>query len=226
MGLNKDLDEQGVWEKYGGEQKAESVSLGSHTSFQLRRSPRRLLFGMARYKFAQKMIGRNKDILELGCSDGFYTLVLAENAKHVFGVDFDEEALGHSGTGQIRDNIHLHFANFLGKVYGKYDAVVAFDVIEHTLLKNEDTFMETVCNNLRQYGIAVLGTPNILAMKHSSPEVRDAHVNEYSAERLESLMDKYFHNVFMFSQNDEVIHTGFSPMAHYLIALGCYKKEH
>ena len=29
-------------------------------------------------------------------------------------------------------------------------------------------------------------------------------------------MQKFFHNVFVFSMNDEVIHTGFQPMAHYL----------
>ena len=33
-------------------------------------------------------------------------------------------------------------------------------------------------------------------------------------------MQRYFHNVFLFSMNDEVVHTGFYPMAHYLIALG------
>ncbi len=222
---DKDLDEQGVWEKYGASQKSLCFTIGAHTSCQLNRSPRRLLFGMARYKFAQKMIGDGKDILELGCSDGFYTLVLAENAKYVLGVDFDKEALGHSGIEHIRENIYLRFDNFLGKKYGKYDAVVAFDVIEHTFAHNEGKFMETMCKNLSQFGIAVIGTPNLLAMHHSSPEVRDAHVNEYSAPMLERLMGKYFYNVFMFSQNDEVVHTGFAPMTHYLIAVGCHKKE-
>jgi hypothetical protein len=33
-------------------------------------------------------------------------------------------------------------------------------------------------------------------------------------------MTRYFQNVFVFSMNDEVVHTGFSPMAHYLFAMG------
>ena len=41
---------------------------------------------------------------------------------------------------------------------------------------------------------------------------------------LKSLLSKYFHNVFIFSMNDEVVHTGFYPMAHYLFALCCDKK--
>jgi hypothetical protein len=32
-------------------------------------------------------------------------------------------------------------------------------------------------------------------------------------------MERYFHAVFLFSMNDEVVHTGFAPMAHYLIAV-------
>ena len=38
-------------------------------------------------------------------------------------------------------------------------------------------------------------------------------------------MLKYFENVFLFSMNDEVVHTGFSPMAHYLFVICCQKKK-
>lgn len=222
---HKGLDEQWVWGIYGANQKADCLTIGMHTSFQFRRSPRRLLFGMARYKFAKKMIGDGKDILELGCSDGFYTCVLAENSHSVLGIDFDKEVIEWAIVNMSKDNLRFRMGNFLNEEYGKYDAVVAFDVIEHTLKEHEDLFMQRVCHNLSEDGIAIIGTPNILAMKHSSPEIRNAHVNEYSAERLENLMEKYFNNVFIFSQNDEVVHTGFAPMAHYLIAVCCHKKE-
>jgi hypothetical protein len=39
------------------------------------------------------------------------------------------------------------------------------------------------------------------------------------------LLSQFFHNVFIFSMNDEVVHTGFHPMAHYIIGLGCTRKE-
>ena len=43
------------------------------------------------------------------------------------------------------------------------------------------------------------------------------HIHLQLMEReLKKLMQHYFHNVFMFSMNDEVVHTGFHPMAHYL----------
>ncbi|MCA6302689.1 MAG: hypothetical protein IM629_12150, partial [Phenylobacterium sp.] len=37
-------------------------------------------------------------------------------------------------------------------------------------------------------------------------------------------MLKFFSNVFLFSMNDEVVHTGFAPMAHYLFAIGAGKR--
>jgi len=39
------------------------------------------------------------------------------------------------------------------------------------------------------------------------------------------LVQRYFDNVFIFSMNDETIHTGFYPMAHYLLALCCGVKK-
>jgi len=33
------------------------------------------------------------------------------------------------------------------------------------------------------------------------------------------VMERHFENVFLFSMNDEVVHTGFTPLAHYLFAL-------
>jgi hypothetical protein len=44
-------------------------------------------------------------------------------------------------------------------------------------------------------------------------------VNLFDADRLRALGLRHFHNVFSFSANDELVHTGFAPMAHYLLAV-------
>ena len=38
-------------------------------------------------------------------------------------------------------------------------------------------------------------------------------------------MEKFFRNVFMFSMNDEVLHTGFEKMSNYIFALCVNKNE-
>ncbi len=42
---------------------------------------------------------------------------------------------------------------------------------------------------------------------------------------LKALMETYFHSVFMFSMNDETVHTGYHKMAHYVIALCAHPKR-
>ncbi len=54
---------------------------------------------------------------------------------------------------------------------------------------------------------------------HASENSKIGHVNLKQGEQLCALCQRYFHNVFMFGMNDEVVHTGFLPMAHYLMAL-------
>jgi len=37
---------------------------------------------------------------------------------------------------------------------------------------------------------------------------------------LNALLAKFFKRVFMFGMNDEVLHTGYAPMCHYIFGMG------
>ncbi|MGI8965461.1 MAG: SAM-dependent methyltransferase, partial [Limisphaerales bacterium] len=73
--------------------------------------------------------------------------------------------------------------------------------------------------------VCLLGTPSLESQVYASPASKEGHVNCKDAAGFKFLMSKFFHNVFIFSMNDEVVHTGFHPMAHYLWALCCKRKE-
>ncbi len=79
--------------------------------------------------------------------------------------------------------------------------------------------MANIRKCLTRDGVCIIGTPNISAHVHASPASREGHINLKSADTLKALLSRHFANVFIFSMNDEVVHTGFYPMAHYLIAL-------
>jgi hypothetical protein len=66
--------------------------------------------------------------------------------------------------------------------------------------------------------------PSLESQAHASPQSKAGHVNCKSGPELRKAMEKYFHSVFVFSMNDEVVHTGFYPMAHYLLALCTHPK--
>ncbi|MDC1076128.1 class I SAM-dependent methyltransferase [Litorivicinus sp.] len=211
------------WAEIKGLIRNENIELGPYFGHQVRNSPRHLLFTYARYKFAQKMIPQDNplEILELGCSEGLGSLMLAEPGHKVTGIDADDEAVGHAKKTIENDRITFKSCNFLGGEFGSFDAVVSMDVIEHIDLADEQAYMDTVTKNLKPRGIAVIGTPNDTATQYASKASQIGHVNMFEASRFRELLDKNFHNTFLFSMNDEIVHTGFYPMAHYLIGLCC-----
>jgi SAM-dependent methyltransferase len=198
--------------------------LGRHWSYNLLSDPKRLAFVLSRYKFAAKMTGRQKRVLELGCSEGIGTPILAEFATHYTGVDLDGSAIATAKENWTNRAWQFIEADFMGKSYGTFDSIVSLDVIEHIHREYEPLFFDTVRKNLGADGICLVGTPNVTSAAYASVGSQRGHVNLYDAARLEAAMRTVFHNVFMFGLNDEVVHTGYAPMTHYLMALGCNKR--
>ena len=66
--------------------------------------------------------------------------------------------------------------------------------------------------------------PSLESKKYASKISKLGHANCKSGDKFKRLFEKYFNNVFLFSMNDEVIHTGFFKMAHYIIVLCTGKK--
>lgn len=202
----------------------DNLHLGPYFTYQFRHSPRRILFALSYHKFAAKMIGSNKRILEVGCSEGLATLILGEFAQELLGIDIDEAAIKVAQETISNDKIRFQHQDIMAGVLGKFDAVASFDVIEHIFPDNEERFLTAITKNLLPGGMFIVGTPNITSNQYASPVTRSGHVNLYSAERLRESLERHFETVLMFSANDEVVHTGFFPMAHYLIAIGISPK--
>jgi len=202
-----------------------SMSLGAHWAYNLLNDPKRLSFVLSRYKFASKMIPIGQRVLELGCSEGIGASILCERAGNYMGVDFDQEAISVAQANFNNPKVSFLVGDFMGNKYGVYDVVVSLDVIEHINSGSENVFFDTICRNLDTDGIAILGTPNETSASYASSASIAGHVNLFSGNRLRQSLQKYFRNVLLFGMNDEVVHTGFTPMSHYLIAVACYKRE-
>ena len=200
------------------------ISFGKHISYWFYRTPRRALHSMSYYKFAARLIGEGKRVLDLGCGEGLGTWLLAAECGYAAGVDLDEDAIGKAQNNWNDPRVAFHCKDFLDADLGQLDAIVSFDVIEHILPQNTHRFFQKIMDCLVHNGIAIIGTPNISSHRYASKITRIGHVNLYSGDRLENQMSQYFHHVFMFGANDEVVHTGFLPMAHYLITVGCGKR--
>lgn len=189
--------------------------------------PKRTLFTLARYKFVAKMLAGYKDVLEVGCADAFGTRLVQQAVGHVTAVDFDPVFIEDA---QQRANPHwplkLGVHDMLtGPVDGAFDAVFSLDVLEHIETQFERKFIQNMIAPLRNSGVAIVGMPSLESQVHASAQSKAGHVNCKTGEALRELFLEYFDNVFLFSMNDEVVHTGFSPMAHYLLVLCCGKDD-
>jgi 2-polyprenyl-3-methyl-5-hydroxy-6-metoxy-1,4-benzoquinol methylase len=175
------------------------------------------------------MLGGRDKVMEVGCGDAVGTPVVLQTVKKVHGVDFEPLVLNDAVSRYKREgvtNATFSVHDMLKEpVNDKFDAAFSLDVIEHIPLEDEATFIDNIVASLKEQGVLIVGTPNITANAYASEGSKAGHINLKTGETLRDALARRFHNVFSFSMNDEVVHTGYSPMAHYLICMGVGVKK-
>lgn len=202
-------------------------ALGLSTNAAYSLDPKHLLFRAARYKFAAKMLEGQGRVLEVGCGDAFMTRIIQQHVGEMVAVDFDPVLVRDA---QSRASEHwpmdVRVHNILEKpVSGEFDAAVSLDVIEHIPPDLETDFLRNIVFSISENGVLVVGAPSLESQEHASKESQEGHVNCKSSPDFKSAMQGFFENVFIFSMNDEVVHTGFHKMANYLFAVCCKPKK-
>lgn len=203
------------------------TSLGLMTNQVWEDDPRRLTILLSRYKFVSKMLSGKKNVGELGCGDAFGTRIVMQEVPRVMAYDFDPVFIA-----DIKERrsptwpVEVKYQDILEKTLPeRHDGIYSLDVIEHIPPEVEHKYVENLRDSLTDDGVLIVGTPSLELQTYASPPSKAGHINCKSGKDLKALMLKYFDNVFLFSMNDEVVHTGFSPMAHYLFVICCQKKK-
>lgn len=191
--------------------------------------PKWILFNLSRYKFVSKILKGKENVLEIGCWDGTCSLLVAKCVKNLYAIDYYNSHILHAKKyiKKSQKNIYFRGEDFLdfNKNYiNKFDAIYSIDVLEHIDKKQENIFFKNVLKYLKEDGILITGTPSKESQKYASIGSKKSHINCKTAYQLERLNLKYFSNCFLFSMNDEVIHTGFEKMANYLFTVSTSKK--
>ena len=197
-------------------------SFGLMTSQAWDDDPKRLTFTFARYKFVAKMFAGRQNVLEIGCADAFATRVVRQDVKNLTAVDFDPVFVSDVNA---RMSAKWPFTCFQHDMLSgpvppaTFDGIYALDVLEHVQPADERVFIGNAVASLAPHGALIFGMPSLESQVYASPISKEGHVNCKSMPDFRSLMQEYFHCVFMFSMNDEVVHTGHHKMAHYLFAV-------
>jgi len=201
--------------------------LGLMTNQTWHDDPKRLVFMLSRYKFVAKMFEGMQRVLEVGCGDAFGTRIVQQSVSDVTAVDIDPILIQDVSdrmdvSWEMRTMTHDMLS---GPISGEFDGVYSLDVFEHIPQTQERKFLENISTSLNEHGSLILGLPSIHSQVHASPPSRQGHVNCKDAGELKAVLSDFFYQVFIFSMNDEVVHTGFYPMANYLFGLCCQKRQ-
>lgn len=204
------------------------ATLGIRKNFLYRNDPKLVMIGMSRYKFVGKMLEGREDVLEVGCGDGFNAPVVAQHVGKLSLSDIDENNLEDIRTRDPLNRMGLREIfnhNFVSATLPKtYDAIYLLDVFEHIDKNDSHSFLTHLNASLTEHGTVIIGIPSLESQKYASKYSRAGHVNCMTKNDFKTFLETYYHNVFMFSMNDEVVHTGYGPMSQYLIAVACSKR--
>ena len=172
------------------------------------------------------MLADRERVLEIGCGDAMGTRLVQQTVGHVTAVDFDPIYIDDIKERADADWPITCFVHDITEkpLSEKFNAAYMLDTLEHILPEKEDAVMANVVASLAMQGAFIVGIPSLASQRHAHPKSREGHVNCKDGDDLKDFMERWFHNVFVFSMNDEVVHTGFFPMAHYLLALCCAKR--
>lgn len=188
--------------------------------------PKRLTFTLSRYKFVAKMLTGKAHALEIGCADAFGSRIVRQEVAALTATDFDPIFV-EDAKSRNTERWHIEFENHdmvAAPMRSEFSAAYALDVLEHITPENEDIFIQNILSSVEDNGVVILGMPSLESQEYASETSKAGHVNCKSMPDFKDKMDQYFHNVFLFSMNDEVVHTGYHKMAQYLIAVCCGKR--
>ena len=201
--------------------------IGINSSWKWFNDPRQFFISLARYKFVAKILSGKQDVLEIGCSDGFNSRIVKQEVNNLDLCDIDENLLDDARiNASSKWNTKIFFHDFLkNETIKKYDAIYLLDVLEHIPKSSEKKFIKNILKSLNKNGIVIIGMPAKEFQKYSRPIKISGHINCKTAKELKILMNKFFHNVIIFSMNDELVHTGFEKMSCYFFAVCIIKKK-
>ena len=148
---------------------------------------------VAYQRLATHCVGR--DVLEAGCGEGYGADLIADTARRVVAVDYDEAAVAHVRSRYPRVEVMQANLAELPLPDASMDVVVNFQVIEH--LWDQAQFVTECARVLRPSGLLMMSTPNRVTFSPGrDTPINPFHTRELNAGELtELLVDGGFRQV-------------------------------
>ena len=153
-----------------------------------------------RYLWARELVAGRR-VLDLGSGEGFGAGMLAERAATVTGVDIDERTVDHARLNYEAPNVKFRVgsaADLSDFAEDAFDAVVAFEVIEH--LEEQEQMLAEIARVLAPGGLLICSTPDRRAYSEATGQENPFHERELTREEFEALLGGQFENRLLFGQ--------------------------
>lgn len=142
----------------------------------------------AAYEFAGPYVS-GRDVLEVGCGEGYGTALLARSARTVTGLDYDALTVTHAASRYpdarfLRGNLAA-----LPVRDAAVDVLATLQVIEHVW--DHPQFVRECRRVLRPDGLLLVTTPNRLTFSPGRDEpLNPFHTKEFTAAELAALLER------------------------------------
>lgn len=142
-----------------------------------------------------------RTIIDIGCSIGIGSNILSHEARFVWGVDINEEAVKFGTLAFKRPN--LDFAVFdienpPSRPISQFELVVASEILEH--LVDPEKGLQTIKSMMGKNAMAFITCPNINNKEVVENENKHGyHLSHWNAGTFYELMTKHFNSVVLYS---------------------------
>lgn len=129
-----------------------------------------------------------RDVLEAGCGEGYGAALIADIARQVIALDYDEATVAHVAARYPGIDIRHGNLAELPLADGSIDVVVNFQVIEH--LWDQPQFVAECLRVLRPSGLLLMSTPNRVTFSPGrDTPINPFHTRELNAGELTELLE-------------------------------------
>lgn len=147
------------------------------------------------YRFVGDLVS-GKEVLDIGCGEGYGSDFMAGYAKSVLGIDYDKTVVDYAKNKYHKTGLEFSVLDIknLDSLNRRFDVICSFQNIEH--IRDTGKLLKDAMALLNDNGVFICSTCNI---KDASPDSKvpfnKFHVREYSASEFKDLLEGHFNGV-------------------------------
>lgn len=159
-----------------------------------------LLFHWHRYQVAAPL-AQGRSVLDVGCGDGYGAAHLAQVASDVVAVDVDPAVVDRASARYAAPGLTFSQAPATSLPFsdGRFDVVVALEVIEHLDRSAQPLFLAECARVMKPDGVLLLSTPD-RTRTQDFREQNPHHLHELTAPELTQALTTQFPHVRLWHQ--------------------------